>query len=174
METIAFYRESIIKTYGFAELSGLCLVTVDLPFHQIGDWGDGLSDLPSQFGVSLILLIARPKSGNSLRIHMVLDESQTGPLLMNTPQPFFATNRGQLRIEREIELLYFQGPHYGDRYGIASAALTALSACDVPVLAMTCTGASVFLVTSKGKTPMAREALGQAFMVPESEKRERS
>lgn len=174
METIAFYRESIIKTYGFVELTGLSLVTIDLPFHQIGDWGDGLSDLPPQFGGSLVLLIARPKSENSLRIHMVLDESRTGPLLMDTPQPFFATHRGRLRMEKEIELLYFQGPHYGDRYGIASAVLTALSVCDVPVLAMTCTGASVFLVTPKGKTPLARKALGQAFMIPESEKRERS
>jgi hypothetical protein len=173
METIAFYRESIIKTYGFVELTGLCLVTVDLPFHQLGDWGNGLSDLPSQFGASLVLLTARPKSGNSLRVHMVLDESQTGPLLMNTPQPFFATNRERLRIEREIELLHFQGPHYGDRYGITSAAITALSACDVPVLAMICTGASIFLVTSQGKSSMARIALGQAFMIPESEKRKR-
>ncbi|MBI4766267.1 MAG: hypothetical protein HY787_16980 [Deltaproteobacteria bacterium] len=170
METIAFYRESIIKTYGFFERTGLCLVTVDLPFHQIGDWGEGLSGLPDQFGVSLILLMARPASGNLLRIHMILDESQTGPLLMNTPQPFFATVRDRLKIEREVELLYFQGPHYGDRYGIASAALTALSAYNVPVLAVTCTGASVFLVTPKGKTPLAREALGQAFMTPESEK----
>jgi hypothetical protein len=174
METIAFYRESIIKTYGFIERTGLCLVTVDLPFHQIGDWGDGLSDLPSQFGVSLIVLIARPTSGNSLRIHMVLDESQTGSLLMNTPQPFFATLRDRLKVEREVELLHFQGPHYGDRYGIASAALTTLTAYDVPILAMSCTGASVFLVTPKGKTSLAREALEQAFMTPESEKRGRS
>jgi hypothetical protein len=170
METIAFYRESIIKTYGFVERTGLCLVTIDLPVHQIGDWGEGLSNLPSQFGASLILLIARPASGNSLRIHMVLDESQTGPLVKNTPQPFFATIRERLRIEEEIELLYFQGPHYGDRYGIASAALTALSAYPVPVLAMTCIGASVFLVLPRGKTSMAREALGQAFMTPEPTK----
>jgi hypothetical protein len=174
METIAFYRESIIKTYGFVERTGLCLVTVDLPFHQISDWGEGLSDLPSQFGLSLLLMMARPVSENSLRVHMVLDESQTGPLLMNTPQPFFATVRDRLRIEREIELLYFQGPHYGDRYGIACAALTALSVYDVPVLAMICTGASVFLVTPKGKIPIAREALGQAFITPESDQHRKS
>lgn len=174
METIAFYRESIIKTYGFVAQTGLCLVTADLPFYQIGDWGDGLADLPSQFGGSLILLMVRPALGNILRIHMLLDESQTGPLLMNTPQPFFATVRSRLQIEREVELLSFQGPHYGDRYGIAGAALTALTAYDVPILAMTCTGASVFLITPKGKTSLAREALEQAFMTPESEKRGRS
>ena len=171
METIAFYREPIIKTYGFVERTGLCLVSIDLPFHQLYDWGDSISGLPSQFGASLVLMSARPAFGNVFRIHMLLDESQTGPLLMNTPQPFFTAIRSRLRIEREVELLYFQGPHYGDRYGIASAALTALSVYDVPVLVFTCTGASVFLVLTKGKVPMAREALGQAFMTPESEKR---
>ena len=29
METIAIYRESIIKTYGFVERTGLGLITVD-------------------------------------------------------------------------------------------------------------------------------------------------
>jgi hypothetical protein len=170
METIAFYRESIIKTYGFVERTGLCLVTVDLPSSRIGEWGDGLSGLPSRFGGSLLLLIAQPISGDILRIHMVLDESQTGPLLMNTPQSFFADIRGQLRMKKEVELVYFQGPHYGDRYGIASTVLNALFANNVPVLAVACTGATVFLIFPKGKGRLGREALGSAFMTPETAK----
>ncbi len=75
METIAIYRESIIKTYGFVERIGLGLITVDLPSDRMGDWGNGLTDLISRSGRSLLLLIARPLPTTTLRLLLLLDET---------------------------------------------------------------------------------------------------
>ncbi|MCU0580077.1 MAG: hypothetical protein MUF69_11135, partial [Desulfobacterota bacterium] len=56
--------------------------------------------------------------------------------------------------------------HFGDRYGIAAAAWTCLIRREVPVLALACTGASVYLILPEGQTEAARAALGEAFEPP--------
>lgn len=172
METIAFYRETIIKTYGFLEKTGLCLLTVEFPYTQLSDWGDDCLDLPSRLGVSLLLLIARPVSENTLRLQLLLDKTQAEMMQENTFQAFPAELQGRWGIKQPVELIYFHGPHFGDRYGIASAALTALTSNEIPILAVACTGSSVYLIVPEGKAFPAREALGQAFMTPERDQRE--
>lgn len=168
METIAFYRETIIKTYGFLERAHLCMVTFEVPCTRMGDWGDDLSGLASRLGASLLLLAARPTVASTLRLHLILDETETGHLPGDQLRELWGPFGEQGQIIRPVELLFFQGPHFGDRYGIASQALNALAANDTSILAMICAGASVFLVLPEGKTPSVREALGQAFMTPET------
>jgi hypothetical protein len=167
METIAIYRESIIKTYGFVERIGLGLITVDLPSNRMGDWGNGLMDLVSRSGRSLLLLIGRPLTTATLRLLLLLDEPPQGGTSIDLQQVFFNEYRITCQIDQAVELVSFHGPHFGDRYGIADGALNALAAQGVPLLAFACTGASVYLVTPEGKAGLAREALGQAFMTPE-------
>jgi hypothetical protein len=67
-----------------------------------------------------------------------------------------------------VELVYFQGPHFGDRYGIARAALNALNACGVAPVAMVCSGASVYLMTGPGGAFAAQEALRTSFGIPQT------
>ena len=74
----------------------------------------------------------------------------------------------RLRVDNPVELVYFQGPHYGDRYGIACAALSALAKHGVTVLAVVCAGASVYMITPKGMACTARNALIGAFSIPET------
>ena len=78
METIAFYRESVIKTYGLVERTDLCLVTIELPSDRMGDWGTVLADLTARLNVSLLLLLARPLPANNLRLLLLLDKSPSG------------------------------------------------------------------------------------------------
>jgi len=156
METFAVYWEPIIKTYGIAERIGLCLITLDLPFGRISDGGDWLTHFASRFSGSLVLIFSRPASPSGLRLHLLLDRV-----------PENGTFPG-LRVDNPVELVYFQGPHYGDRYGIAGAAVTALAEQGVPLLAVVCTGASVYLITPKGMACAARNALGKAFSSPET------
>ncbi|MGC1404062.1 MAG: hypothetical protein WA974_14175 [Thermodesulfobacteriota bacterium] len=172
METIAIYRESIIKTYGFVERIGLGLITVDLPSERMGDWGNDLMDLISQSGRSLLLMIARPVTTATLRLRLLLDDTPPRGTSTDLQQAFFNEYQITCQIDQAVELVSFQGPHFGDRYGIAAGALKALAVQGVPLLAFACTGASVYLITPEGKAGLAREALGQAFMTPESGKGE--
>ncbi len=169
METIAYYRETIIKTYGFVEKTGLSLITVDFPNERLGDWEERLLDLPSQTGGTLVLLMARMVSETVMRLHMLLDDIQNAQDLNEAPKAFEREGLGDhvWRLEKEVEMIFFQGPHFGDRYGIACASVSALSNHQVPILAMACTGASIYLILPRGKAHPAKEALGTAFMVPQ-------
>ena len=189
METFAVYWEPVIKTYGIAERTGLCLITLDLPFSRISDGGDWLTHFPSRFGGSLVLIFSRPTSPSGLRLHLLLDRLpekvepekaervRKADAIENNVQPVQSVDVNLaafdgfcsgLRVDNPVELVYFQGPHYGDRYGIASAAVTALVEHGVPLLAVVCTGASVYLVTPKGMACAARNALRKAFNTPDA------
>jgi hypothetical protein len=174
METIAFYRETIIKTYGFIEKTGLYLITADFPLNWLNDRGVRLLDLPSRIGDSLELLMARTVSEGTLRVHLLLEKSKNAQGLAEAHRALVQEGMGDLswRVEEDVEMIFFQGPHYGDRYGIACAALTALTGHNVPILAMACTGASVYLILPRGKANSAKEVLGTAFWVPDRVKRE--
>jgi aspartokinase len=74
-----------------------------------------------------------------------------------------------LRVDADVELIYFQGPHFGDRYGIADAAFGALFAADVPVLAAACTAASIYIALPKDTAGRACKALSESFVVPGQE-----
>ncbi|MFH0994586.1 MAG: hypothetical protein V1844_03700 [Pseudomonadota bacterium] len=188
METFAVYWEPIIKTYGIAERTGLCLISLDLPFDRISDEGACLSDIVSRFGGSLILIFSRPAFPAGLHLNLLLDRSlekaepekvervekldadkkkaQPDHRPMHMKLAAFDRVCSRLRVDNPVELVYFQGPHYGDRYGIAGAAVTALAKHDVPLLAVVCTGASVYLITPKGMACAAGNALGKAFSTP--------
>jgi hypothetical protein len=168
METIAIYREAIIKTYGLAEWTGLCLVTFDLPSDRMDHWGDHLMHFIAQSGGSLLLLMAQPESTGTLRILVLLEDTpETWP---GPDQP--ALSEGDQRVFwqvfPDVELVSFQGPHYGDRYGIASAALRALAVHEIPLLGFICAGASVYLIIRPGQGHAARTALEEAFMEPKN------
>jgi hypothetical protein len=164
METIAIYREDIIKTYGLAERTGLCLATIDLPIIRMDQWGSGLMDGIARSGLSLVLFMAQPEGTETLRLYILMEGPQQD---LARPSVLRETFPGPWRFYPAAELIAFQGPHYGDRYGIAGAALKALNAQDVPILGLICSGASVYLITPEGKAGEARRALGEAFMIPE-------
>lgn len=168
METIAFYREAVIKTYGLVERSDLCLVTIDLSSDRLGEWGAALAEMTARLKVSLVLLLARPLPAQGLRLLLLLDHSPSEDGRREAEQGLGEAFQAPWRVDPAVELVYFQGPHYGDRYGIADAAINALAVQKVPVLALVCTGASVYLIVPEGKARPAREALGQAFRTPEN------
>ncbi|MEW6187580.1 MAG: hypothetical protein AB1585_17765 [Thermodesulfobacteriota bacterium] len=173
METIAFYRETIIKTYGFFEKTGLSLITVEFPVIQTGMYVARALDSVSTSGSSVLLLTVRPLAAGTMRLNLLWDEEEkergeADPIYHLLEQEFKGL---RWRKEKEVELIFFQGPHYGDRYGIASAALGAAADSDVPLLVAACIGATVFWVLPKGQGAPARESLSRAFVVPESKDR---
>ena len=63
-------------------------------------------------------------------------------------------------------MIHFQGPHFGDRYGILDIALDALSGGGIPVLAAACTGASISLILSEKMAEPARALLEEVYEIP--------
>jgi hypothetical protein len=155
LETIAVYWEPVIRTYGFQTRTGLTLVCWE-PASGSG-WGLAGHDAGLLSGADLLMAVALPSSCGGLRMGLVF----SGKL-----SEAFSGLKGC--EERPVELIYFQGPHFGDRYGIAAAAFGALHRAAVPVIAAGCTGASIYIVLEPGRADEAAASLSDAFRVPAS------
>jgi len=64
------------------------------------------------------------------------------------------------------ELVFFQGPHFGDRYGIAEVAVEALASNAIEMTAIVCSGACIYIVLPEGKADEAVVVLGETFEIP--------
>jgi aspartokinase len=64
------------------------------------------------------------------------------------------------------ELVFFQGPHFGDRYGIAEVAVTALADGGIQMMAVVCSGACIYIVLPEGRSEEAVRVLAETFEIP--------
>jgi hypothetical protein len=71
-----------------------------------------------------------------------------------------------LRMESPVEMIFFYGPHFGDRYGIADTALGILREKGLPIIAAGCTGASVYIILPENCAAKARDVLSDSFDTP--------
>ncbi len=162
MEIFAVYWEPVIKTYGIVERTGLCLVSLQLTPERIPDIALCLTHRAAEWGASPILVFVRPVSGNAMRLHLLLDRPLTIRDFMALDGSGDAWLSG-MRIDDAVELVSLQGPHYGDRYGILSAAIKALADHGTPLLALSCAAASISLIFPQGYAGAAVKALETAF-----------
>ena len=175
METIAVYWESQIKTYGFNCRSGLCLASMDLALGQAASPDAVVLKTLGEYCREIRMVGTCPLGNGLSRLHLLFE-----PVPGQTPQTVarsLADANGcadaAVDVLAPVDAVFFQGPHYGDRYGIADAALQALDTAGVAVLAMTCGGSSVCLVLADGAADAACKALETAFVVPQSPKRKK-
>lgn len=165
LQTIAVYWERKIKTYGFQETPELLLVKMTFAAQEMAQWGKDIQALEDRIGGFHLVLIQPDLTG---RIHAYLlcnreEEGEIRDFVLGTIQSVEET---PVDIISPVELLFFYGPHFGDRYGIADAALGALSKKEIPILAASCSGSAVFLVFPVGKANEAKKALSETFQVP--------
>jgi hypothetical protein len=160
METIAIYWEPLVKTYGIDVESGVCLLTAALAADELAAFG---GDLLSAFQPpgKVMMVSATPADADRILVHCVTSKRPSEKERMSVRPPMDAIDG--------VDLVYFHGPHYGDRYGIAAAALRALSEHNVPALSFACSGASVYIVVAGGTADSACQALSTAFIVPTRE-----
>jgi aspartokinase len=160
METIAVYWEPRIKTYGFQRLTDLALIEFSYPFHEIKSVGEILSQDQLQ-NVKPKFIIAQESDGEISFIFCV--PSKEGEdfheSLEKTPGP---TSH---RYICPVGIIFFHGPHFGDRYGIADATFSTLSKADIEVIASGCSSSSVFLVLAQDDIDKAEKVLGETFEV---------
>ncbi len=165
METIAVYWEPVIRTYGFNLLEKQVLCQVDLPMDCLSVWHRSLENLnDNEIGFRLVWSHAQ-QSGD-LKFFMLCDDMQWHRL-----RPFWETLAkacfDKMTITNtEAEAVFFQGPHFGDRYGIMDYTYKALTAVQVPLLAATCSAASIYLVVPTGWGRKTQNVLGKAFEIP--------
>ena len=160
METIAVYRESRIKTYGFQRIPDLALIEFSYPLSEIKPLGEILSRDDLQR--------ARPK----FMIAQESDQKISFILCLSVKEgkDFHASLEKTLgaaphRYICPVGIIFFHGPHFGDRYGIADATFSTLSRAEIRLIASGCSSSSIYLVLLQDDMPKAEEVLGETFEV---------
>ena len=169
METIAVYWESRVKTYGFQITPNVCLVEVVIPGSRLSDFGRALLDF-SKGRKKFLLILTGPADDDRIQINLALHQKDEKDFLNVASETSWFNNQSGKVATRASEILHFQGPHYGDRYGIADSAFRALEKGGLAPLAATCAGHSIQIVLPPGQAENAVFLLCEPFDAPQSSK----
>ena len=162
LETVAIYREERIKTYGFDIFEGLALLEIAAGSGTRGDVAEAGEGLETEDGkYKMVHGWNHPQDGPVLTL--VLETGTAGTLAETT------RSRGlSVRLESPVDMIHFQGPHYGDRFGVSHAVLEGLARGGIPWLRLVCAGSSVHIVLPGGRAAAAKKVLEGVFEAPES------
>ncbi len=157
------YNEQMIGVYGIASQTGLELYDVFLPIGYMDQFGSFLSAL-GELDFKLPFLVSNSAPGEkSIHFSFALraDQRQRAGRIFDYHIP----GRGY-SCRGPVSALFAHGPHFGDRYGIAHAFITALKNADIPILALSCAVSSISAVIAGNDPAKAGEALNTRFQTP--------
>jgi len=167
MEISAVYWESKIKTYGFQSVDNLSLLELTLCLEENVGFGTDISELDN-FGIDFDLVLVQYLSDRKFRLCLIFSSKWEGRVLEHIYEQIRVDNEESVRVTSPVELIYFHGPHFGDRFGIADSAFKALLDGEIPVLAFGCSGAAIYLVLPENGSEKARNLLSHVFEVPKT------
>lgn len=160
METIAVYWEQPIKTYGFQKVTDLVLVEFSYPLKEITALGRTLSQDALQKVKAEFIIVQ--ESGESISITLCLSEKEYKDFWVSVAD---APGSTPCKYTFPVGIIYFHGPHFGDRYGIAEATFSTLSEADIEIVASGCSASSVFVVLAQDDIARAENVLNHTFEV---------
>lgn len=171
LETKAAYWEPRIKTYGFQRTTGLSLVEITVRSAGIESLGQACCRLGDS-GVGFHLVFSRTSS-RGLEVSLLVT-AQWAKAIEERMQEFVAGTDEVMRRTSPAEMVFFQGPHFGDRYGIVDTALRTLAAKGIKMTATACSGSCIYIVLPEGKSEEAVLALSEVFEIPKASSHKRS
>ncbi len=162
METIAVYWESKIRTYGFNLFEDVGLHRIDVQAEDLMSWAGMLQATAEDEAGFRLVWCQREPQGLITFFLVCNDAAWSGPSPPDTQTPAPPTTR------TPADVICFQGPHFGDRYGIMDFTYQALAEAEVPLLGVVCSVASIYLVMPAGWGGKAQSLLKAAFEIPKS------
>lgn len=159
METVAVYSERPVRTYGLKVEEDYVLLSVPCPtgreevFLGVVESLDPAPELAVAGAVAgqggLELAVCLPRA-DAYRVGQAL--AYTALKLASPPAP--------------VCLIHLQGPHFGDRYGIAAEAMNGLAEAAVTPLMLVGLVHSLYVVVAPGEAKRALKGLGERFAAP--------
>ncbi len=167
METAAVYWEPKIKTYGFQEVCDVSLLEAAIGTEQTRLFGTFLQNLDDGEAIFHLILIQTMKD-HITRLSLVFDKKWTKTIQRYCDSEIRQEHGTSFQIVSPVELIYFFGPHFGERYGIADTTFQVLTENRLPILAAGFSGSAVYLVLPENGIDNVRPVLMNAFEVPKS------
>ena len=169
METIAVYRETRIKIYGFEWSADACRIEVEFEAAFAAELGRRWANRASE-GTAYRLVLIQPSGSNRVVVNLFVNDGEREALIRNLEEDALDYQL-MIRAQSPVDILHFQGPHFGERYGIVSSALDALSSRGIRTLAVGCSGSSVYIALPGDTRPLVMEALAEPFIIPQAPSR---
>jgi len=168
-EVVASYQERKPKVYGLEVNDGQELLQLKISKGKIGDLGSPFRGF-ARLGVTLSFLVSGPcraPEEEVLAFSLPTAQSRAYARIINRIAPDMEVGR-----RSPVSIFSMNGPHFGDRYGIASELLTAFEKRGIEILGLSCTIASVTGVVPSPRLQETIEAIHQCFEVPSVVRRE--
>jgi aspartokinase len=165
LETVAVYWEPKIKTYGFNEVLELAHINLTIDKEDISSIGLGVFGMADSDN-RVLLSVGYYLDDRQFGISLVIKRRWEKKVLEGLQGIKGMESNPQIRVDSPVGLIYFQGPHFGDRYGIADSAFNALTQKGIEVLAAGCSASSIYLVLSEEVMEKAKKSLMDAFLLP--------
>ena len=161
-EVVASYQEKRPKVYGLNYRQSQTLLVVRLDISRIGSFGKILKGL-APLALDLSFLASSPDDHGAVHIFFCLPKS-----VEKFQNDLLKTSDSGIHLEEVNPAAMFSmtGPHFGDRYGIASELLRTLNHSGIDLLAFTCTIASIRGVIPMHQIEQTIQAIKSCFEVP--------
>lgn len=162
-EVVASYQEQRPKVYGLEVHEGQALIRVEYSEGRLSQWGSLFKEF-ARSGLNLTFIVTCPgetEEKGLLAFCIPASENQPGSKIIDEIAP-------ELSVDRVSPVAVFSmnGPHFGDRYGIAKELLSAFERRDIDLLGLSCTIASITGIVSSHHFESATIAIQSCFEVP--------
>jgi aspartokinase len=165
MEITASYWESRIKTYGFQKATDLSLVELTATVRGVESLGRAFCRM-SDLGIEFHLVFSGLSAERFLKGYLLMGRERETLLTEFMGRRDSGAEGVRVHVISPVDLVFFHGPHFADRYGIMDASLQALASRGLHIMASVCSGSCVYIVVPQGKAEEAASALSEAFEVP--------
>jgi aspartokinase len=165
METITVYQETIIKTYGFQLVEGLCMLLMRVANERFSSI-ESLLNRTERSDPTFRAVFSQWMDPDSMTVCLVVDPQKEREIKACLQWTLKGALKGAVESVKPVDLICFQGPHFGERYGIAQAVFQTLRRRSIPVLASEFSQSTIILVLQGGVAEAAKSCLSEAFQVP--------
>lgn len=165
METIAVYWEPVIRVYGVETREDVAFLEIQFPLEELEFHGANLEMLAKNC-TDFFMVLLQYLDEKSAKLCIVI-KPQHAKVLHNKLEAL--TQKGykiSVQLKQHVDLVFFHGPHFQDRYGIIETAFRVLDRKNISLFAVGCTGTSVYLVVNNGEAELTRQMLSEGFIVP--------
>lgn len=165
METIAVYFEPVAKSYGLHTVTGVAMVRTPLDLGRVPrSECPGPPPRPPCGKFSFVMLQWEP--GQAGILYAVAAPEDIPAVLKSFGRWAVADTAAGARDRQPVEMVFFQGPHFYERYGIAAAALDKLREKKAGLLLAGFSGSMAYLVVPTRTAESVKAALAECFRLP--------
>ena len=162
-EVVASYQEKRPKVYGLEYQERQVFLRIELDSRFMGQVGASLKAFAG-LGLHMTFLAKGPSPGGEREKWVVClpaSEVHSYPEVITR-----VASEAVVESPTSVATFSMNGPHFGDRYGIASELLQAFEKHHVDLLALNCTIASIIGVVPSHLMEAALHAIEECFEVP--------